>query len=139
MLDQDSAWARFNGVAAVTAGDVWGWEGRWKPPIDLLSEGWPKNSKAMQKHLKQLSPALRATKHTYRFRDEDGVRRGDPFAVKTWEGHMDVQYWEKAGGEMDGVWVFAAELAAPDDPQSVERCVWHRVKRLERIVEDDSD
>jgi hypothetical protein len=131
--------SRFNGVAAVTAGDVWGWEGSWKPPIDLLSEGWPKNSKAMQKHLKQLSPALRATKHTYRFRDDDGVRRGDPFATKTWEGHMDVQYWEKAGGEVEGVWVFAAELAAPDDPQSVKRCVWERVKRLERIVEDDSD
>jgi hypothetical protein len=146
-LDQDSVacsiiralGSRFNGVAAVTAGDVWGWEGRWKPPIDLLSEGWPKDSRAMQKHLRRLAPALQATKHTYRFRDEDGVRRGDPFAKKTWEGHMDVQYWEKAGGEMEGVWVFAAELAAPDDPQSVERCVWHRVKRLERIVEDDSD
>lgn len=99
----------------------------------------PSNSSSKVRDRHSFSPDLRATKHIYRFRDDDGVRRGDPFAMKTWEGHMDVQYWEKAGGEVEGVWVFAAELAAPDDPKNVERCVWQRVKRLEGIVEDDSD
>jgi hypothetical protein len=74
---------------------------------ELLAYGWPKNSRAMQKHLKQLSPALLATKHTYRFRDEYAARCGDPFAVKTREGPIDVQYWEKVGGEKEGVWVLA--------------------------------
>jgi hypothetical protein len=32
-----------------------------------------------------------------------------------------------------------AELAVPDDPENVERCVWQKVKHLEGIVEDDSD
>ena len=96
--------SRFNGVATVTAGDVWYWEGQLSTPTELLAYGWPKDSRAMQKHLKHLAPALRATKHTYRFRDEDGVRRGDPFAVKTREGHMDVQIlgegWRRDGGRM---------------------------------------
>jgi hypothetical protein len=59
--------------------------------------------------------------------------------LQTRKGHIDAQYWEKVGGEMEGVWVFAAELAVSDDPENVARCVWQRVKRLEGIVEDDSD
>lgn len=129
---------RFDGVAAVTAGDVWCWQGQHLTPTELIGI-WPKDWKAMHKHLRRLAPVLGTTKQTYRFSDEDGVRRGDPFAVKTREGHMDVQYWEKGGGEVEGVWVFAAELATPDDPENVERCVWKRVKHLEGIVEDDSD
>ena len=129
---------RFDGVAAVTAGDVWCWKGQHLTPTELIGI-WPKDSRAMHKHLRRLAPVLRTTKQTYRFSDEDGVRRGDPFAVKTREGHMDVQYWEKGGGEVEGVWVFAAELATPHDPENVERCVWQRVKRLVGTVEDDSD
>jgi hypothetical protein len=129
---------RFDGVAAVTAGDVWCWQGEHLTPTELIGS-WPKDWRAMHKHLRRLAPVLRTTKQTYRFSDEDGVRRGDPFAVKTREGHMDVQYWEKGGGEVEGVWVFAAELATLDDPENVERCVWKRVKHLEGIVEDDSD
>ena len=129
---------RFDGVAAVTAGDVWCWQGKHLTPTELIGI-WPKDWRAMHKHLRRLAPVLRTTKQTYRFSDEDGVRRGDPFAVKTREGHMDVQYWEKGGGEVEGVWVFAAEFATPDDPENVERCVWKRVKHLEGIVEDDSD
>lgn len=130
---------RFDGVAAVTAGDVWYWEGQRSTPTELISQGWPKDSRAMHKHLRRLAPVLRTTKHTYRFRDDEGERRGDPFAVKTREGHMDVQYWQKTDGEMEGVWVFAADLAAPDDPERVAQCVWERVKRLEGVVEDASD
>jgi hypothetical protein len=82
---------------------------------------WPSTPQEMHEHLERIAPALQGERPTHpRSMHENRQIR--------------IQYWEKDGAE-EGIWVFVCFGGDGPDDKLMEKTVWKRVSRIERLEE----
>jgi transcriptional regulator with XRE-family HTH domain len=83
--------------------------------------GWPTTPQEMREHLERIAPALQGERPTY------------PGSMHE-NRQIRVQYWEKDGVE-EGLWVFVCFGGDGPDDKLMEKTVWKKVSRIERLEE----
>ena len=91
--------------------------------MEEIPGGWPTTPQEMHEHLERIAPALQGARPTY------------PGSFSTNETRkIRVQYWEKDGVE-EGLWVFVCFGGEGPDDKLMEKTVWRKVSRIERLEE----
>jgi hypothetical protein len=121
-------------VEVMTATEIFQGGGRVLSKGEQIPPDWPADSREVHERLSRLAPILRTTKRNHPYFEGYSYPCEEPPDVR--EGYTHVEFWEKADGDKEGIWVFAVhEPSEPVDREEVEDYVWVRVKSLEKVVE----